>query len=98
NLAEALLLTRWLRPGAWLVTTGGASSAEEQPYAERLAAAARAHGWPLRLGVLAGDESAKPWLPGIPTINCLVCWRWMMPTLGFLNQAKECVAPPAKPR
>ena len=65
NLAEALLLTRWLRPGAWLVTTGGASSAEEQPYAERLAAAAGAHGWPLRLGVLAGDESAKPGLPAL---------------------------------
>lgn len=65
NLAEALLLTRWLRPGAWLVTTGGASSAEEQPYAGRLAAAARAHDWPVRLGVLAGDESAKPGLPAL---------------------------------
>ena len=30
NIAEALLLTRWLRPEAWLVTTGGVSSAEEQ--------------------------------------------------------------------
>ncbi len=65
NLAEALLLTRWLRPGAWLVTTGGASSAEEEPYAARLAAAARAHGWPLRPGVLAGDESTRPGLPAL---------------------------------
>jgi hypothetical protein len=31
NVAEALLLTRWLRPEAWLVTTGGASSADERP-------------------------------------------------------------------
>lgn len=61
NIAEALLLTRWLRPGAWLVTTGGVSSADEQPYADALASAARVHGWPLHLGVLqAGEETAKP--------------------------------------
>jgi glycosyltransferase involved in cell wall biosynthesis len=60
NLAEALLLARWLRPEAWLVTTGGASSAAEQPYADTLAAAAQKHGWRLRLGVLQGDESLKP--------------------------------------
>lgn len=63
NIAEALLLTRWLRPEAWLVTTGGCSSAEEQPYAEALAAAAQVRGWRLRLGVLQGDESAKPSVP-----------------------------------
>src|SRR5439155_22861571 len=60
NIAEALLLTRWLRPQAWLVTTGGVSSADEQPYADRLAAAARRHGWRLRLGLLRGEETAKP--------------------------------------
>jgi glycosyltransferase involved in cell wall biosynthesis len=60
NLAEALLLTRWLRPGAWLVTTGGVSSADEQPYANALADAARAHHWPLHLGVFRGEERAKP--------------------------------------
>jgi glycosyltransferase involved in cell wall biosynthesis len=60
NIAEALLLTRWLRPEAWLVTTGGVSSAEEQPYAETLTAAAQAHGWRLRLGILHGDESQRP--------------------------------------
>jgi hypothetical protein len=60
NIAEALLLTRWLRPEAWLVTTGGVTSKDEQPYADHLAAAVREHGWPLRLGVLAGDESRKP--------------------------------------
>jgi hypothetical protein len=53
NLAEALLLTRWLRPEAWLLTTGGPSSADEHAYAARLAAAAKRHGWRLSLGVLA---------------------------------------------
>jgi hypothetical protein len=60
NVAEALLLTRWLRPEAWLVTTGGSSSPEEHAYFEKLNAAARAHHWRLRLSVLAGDESGKP--------------------------------------
>jgi len=60
NIAEALLLTRWLRPEAWLVTTGGVSSAEEQAYADALTAAAQTHGWRLRLGILQGDESQKP--------------------------------------
>lgn len=60
NIAEALLLTRWLRPGAWLVTTGGASSDDELAYVERFAAAASAHRWPVRLGVLHGNESVKP--------------------------------------
>lgn len=63
NVAEALLLTRWLRPEAWLVTTGGCSSPEEQPYAEALAAAAQARQWRLRLGILQGEESAKPSVP-----------------------------------
>ncbi|MCL4788941.1 MAG: glycosyltransferase [Verrucomicrobia bacterium] len=60
NVAEALLLTRWLRSHAWLVTTGGVSSADERAYFEKLDAAARAHHWRLRLGVLAGDETRKP--------------------------------------
>lgn len=63
NVAEALLLTRWLRPEAWLVTTGGVSSADEQAYADQLAAAARRHHRRLRLGVLAGDETRKPSVP-----------------------------------
>jgi glycosyltransferase involved in cell wall biosynthesis len=60
NIAEALLLVRWLRPTAWLVTTCGASSANERPYFDKLAAAAREYRWPLRLGVLRGDETNKP--------------------------------------
>jgi len=58
NIAEALLLTRWLRPEAVLVTTGGVSSADEEIYADRLARAAREHGWPLHLSVLAGKTNA----------------------------------------
>lgn len=60
NFAEALLLMRWLRPEAWLVTTGGVSSAEEQGYAAALQTAATRHGWRVKLGVLAGTEEAKP--------------------------------------
>ncbi len=60
NMAEALLLVRWLRPGAHLVTTGGPTSADEEPYAARLRDAARRNGWPMRLGVLAGQSGAPP--------------------------------------
>jgi glycosyltransferase involved in cell wall biosynthesis len=60
NLAEALLLTRWLRPEAWLVTTGGTSSADESAYSAALAEAARRRGWRLQLGVLAEGETAAP--------------------------------------
>jgi glycosyltransferase involved in cell wall biosynthesis len=60
NVCETLLLTRWLRPEAWLVTTGGASSADEQPYVNKLQEAARAHHWRLRLGVLEGKEANAP--------------------------------------
>ena len=63
NLAEALLLTRWLRPEGWLVTTGAMSSSDERGYAAALGRAARQHGWRLRLAVLAGAESAKPSVP-----------------------------------
>jgi glycosyltransferase involved in cell wall biosynthesis len=60
NMAEALLLLRWLRPGARLVTTGGPTSADEQPYAARLREAVRQHHWPLQLAVLAGRDDAPP--------------------------------------
>lgn len=60
NMAEALLLVRWLRPGARLVTTGGPTSADEEPYAARLRAAANKHRWPLHLAVLAGQSDAPP--------------------------------------
>lgn len=63
NVAEALLLTRWLRPEAWLVTTGGASSADELAYFEKLQRTAQQHHWRLRLGILQGDEQQKPTIP-----------------------------------
>lgn len=63
NVAEAVLLGRWLRPEALLVTTGGVSSADEAAYGNRLFQASREHGWRLRLSVLAGDERAKPSVP-----------------------------------
>ncbi len=60
NIAEALLLTRWLRPEAWLVTTAGVSSADEQAYADRLVGAACQQGWPLLLGALRGAPEGAP--------------------------------------
>src|SRR5690606_14151715 len=66
NVAEALLLARWLRPDAWLMTTDGARSGDEQPYQRRLEEAARRHGWRLRIGVLAGREG--PGAPRVPEL------------------------------
>lgn len=63
NMGEALLLTRWLRPEAWLVTTGHASSAEEQPYADALAEAAQRHQWRLRLSILQRHTTGQPTVP-----------------------------------
>lgn len=60
NIAEALLLARWLRPEAWLITTGGPSSRDEIAYFEKLNSAVQRHGWRLRLGVLADGKSNKP--------------------------------------
>ncbi len=60
NVAEAILLTRWLRPAAWLVTTGGPSSADEQGYFARLQAAAASQRWQVRLGVLSSREPGQP--------------------------------------
>lgn len=65
NVAEAWLLARWFRPDAWLLTTGGTSSADERPYAEALRRAGQHHGWKLRLGILAGGESDKPRIPAL---------------------------------
>lgn len=52
NLAEAVLLARWLRPEALLATTSGACSPDEEPYAKRLRDAARAGRWNVRFGIL----------------------------------------------
>lgn len=53
NLAEAILIHRWLRPDGWLVTTGGVSSAAEADYARALQRAARDGEWRVRFSVLA---------------------------------------------
>ena len=63
NIAEALLLTRWLRPEATLVITGSASSADEKPYTNRLAQAAANQGWPLHIGLLDDAGADAPPLP-----------------------------------
>lgn len=60
NIAEALLLTRWLRPQAWLVTTAGVSSHHEQPYADRLHAEIARQGWRVRLSVLSQRNGGVP--------------------------------------
>ncbi len=65
NLAEAVLLTRWLRPEAWLVTTAGVSSAEESEYARRLEAAARRGGWRARFRMLEHEEGRAPSVPAL---------------------------------
>jgi glycosyltransferase involved in cell wall biosynthesis len=65
NIAEALLLARWLRPDARLVVTGAASSADEAAYFNALETAGHRHHWRFRLGVLAGDESRKPRVPDL---------------------------------
>jgi hypothetical protein len=65
NVGEALLLTRWLRPEAWLVVTGAASSADEMPYSNQLTRMAGQHQWRLRLGLL---DSPDPHRPGIPEL------------------------------
>jgi len=85
NLAEALLLTRWLRPAAWLVTTGGVSSADEAAYARALQRAADRHNWRLRLGVLAGDEAAKPNVAGLMAASEAILLTSLMEGFGLPN-------------
>jgi hypothetical protein len=60
NVAEALLLTRWLRPEAWMVTTGGPSSADEESSFARLTEAGCRSGWRMRLGILAEGGGMGP--------------------------------------
>ena len=60
NLAEAVLLARWLRPEGWFVTTAGVSSREEQNYAQRLESMALREKWKTRFRVLDSNNSAPP--------------------------------------
>jgi hypothetical protein len=60
NLAEAVLLARWLRPEGWFITTAGVSSREEQNYARRLEGMALREKWKARFRVLDSNNSAPP--------------------------------------
>jgi glycosyltransferase involved in cell wall biosynthesis len=60
NLAEAILLTRWLRPEAWMVSTAGISSENEKHYARRITDAARKNNWRVRFSLLAGAGTDAP--------------------------------------
>ncbi len=65
NPGEAVLLTRWLRPEAFLVTTAGVSSPEESACAQWLEETARKRDWPVRFGVLAGNDGRSPAVPAL---------------------------------
>ncbi len=94
NLAEALLLTRWLRPEAWLVTTGGVSSADESAYAAALEAAAGRYGWRLRLGLLAGSEAMKPPIPALYAASEAILLTSLQEGFGLPNlEAAAAVRP-----
>ncbi len=94
NIAEALLLTRWLRPGALLVTTGGVSSADEESYAARLRDAAQRNGWPLRLGLLSGNGGAKPSVPELMAASEVVLLTSIQEGFGLPNLEAAAAARP----
>jgi hypothetical protein len=64
NIAEAVLLARWLAPGARVVTTAGPSSDDERLYAQSLTAAAQRGRWPLELAVR--ENCPEP--PSVPAL------------------------------
>jgi hypothetical protein len=65
NLAEAVLVTRWLRPDGWLVTTAGVSSPEEAAYARRLEGAAQRGAWRVRFRMLEHEDGRAPAIPAL---------------------------------
>jgi glycosyltransferase involved in cell wall biosynthesis len=60
NIAESVLLARWLRPEARVVTTGAPTSREELRYAEALRESADRDHWNLDLSILAGISNHPP--------------------------------------
>jgi glycosyltransferase involved in cell wall biosynthesis len=60
NIAEAMLLTRWLCPHGWLVTTAAASSADEIPVFEALSQFAKEHKMRCRFAILANTRTNPP--------------------------------------
>lgn len=65
NLAEAVLLARWLRPESWLVTTAGVSSPEEAAYARQLESSAKKGKWRVRFRVLENGDKRAPSIPAL---------------------------------
>lgn len=65
NIAEALLLTRWLRPEACLITTGGVTSPDEHAYYDRLEKCARDNHWRVRLALLEKGDGRSSGGPSI---------------------------------
>lgn len=68
NLAESLLLTRCLAPGACLVTTGGALSPDEAPAWRKLREVAARNALPLLPQVLAGSGEPGGAGPGVAAL------------------------------
>ena len=94
NIAEALLLARWLRPEAWLVTTGAVSSADEVAYGQKLERTARREGWPLRLGILADNERDKPSVPELLAASEAVLLTSIQEGFGLPNLEAVAAARP----
>jgi hypothetical protein len=59
NIAEALLVQRWLDPNAALVTTGAPGAGPERPFVEFLKTVAAQSGWPLHMGICS-HQNAPP--------------------------------------
>lgn len=83
NLAEAILLTRWLNPDGWLVTTGGVSSPAESEYARRLSAACEAGGWRVRLSLLERAGGRRPGLPDLMAASEALVMTSLQEGFGF---------------
>ncbi len=60
NIGEAMLLTQWMRPDGWLVTTAAASSADEVEYFERISRFSQEHSKRCRFAILANGGEPRP--------------------------------------
>jgi len=65
NLPESILLSRWMCPGGWLITTAGPSSADEKRAYETLSRFVDKHKLRVRFGLLA---EARDEAPGIGSL------------------------------
>ena len=99
NLAEAVQLTRWLRPEAWFVTTAGISSQEELRYARRLEAASRHGKWRGAIpasgrgeGIGAGRWRSRFGVGSDASNLCAGRFRAPLPRSGRFGKAAHCQA------